>query len=230
MKTGIIIVNYKTPWHLNKCLESVFANTSDFHILLVLNPQESESLEVASKFQKKYSSEVTIINNSKNLGYVGGINSAYKDAIKFERVCFLNSDTIVTKDWLLELNKVLDENEDVVQVAPDSNSYYNDKSLWRFAKLLPPSLSKLSYLQMKTNSLPRSSNYDSRFKDLKFYEYKDFYTFCAGFCNVFKSKYFQNLGYFCDPNIIHGYWDDFDLSMHLRQFGKIGWTNRSYVF
>ncbi|MEP7104004.1 MAG: glycosyltransferase [Candidatus Dojkabacteria bacterium] len=230
METAIIIVNYKTPWYLNKCLESVFENTSDFHIFIALNSNDEASLKVVNKFKKKYPNEITVIDNKKNLGFVGGVNSAYSQAIKYERVCLLNSDTIVTPEWLMELNKVLDENDDVVQVSPDSNSFYVDKSLWRFSKLLPPFLSRLSYLQIYTNSLPVSTNYDDRFKEIKFYEYNEFYKFCAGFCNVFKSKYFKNLGYFCDPNIVHGYWDDFDLSMYLRKFGTIGWTNSSYVF
>ncbi|MEO6729261.1 MAG: glycosyltransferase [Candidatus Dojkabacteria bacterium] len=228
MDTAIIIVNYKTPWHLNKCLESVFKYTKDFHIFLILNSKDPESLKVSLKFKHKYPDQITVIQNETNLGFVGGVNSAYSDAIKYERVCLLNSDTIVTKTWLVELNKELD-NSDIVQVSPDSNAYYNDKSIWRFMKLLPSFISKYSYLQLSSESLP-DSKYDDHFKEKKFYEYDKFYKFCAGFCNVFKTEYFKDLGYFCDPNIVHGYWDDFDLSMYLKQFGKIGWTNKSFVF
>ncbi len=228
METAIIIVNYKTPWHLNKCLESVFKYTSNFHIFLVLNSRDLESLKASLKYKYKYPGQISLTQNENNLGFVGGVNSVYPEAVKFDRACLLNSDTIVTEHWLEELNKVLDI-EDVVQVSPDSNAYYADKSIWRFAKLLPSFISKYSYLQIKSKSLP-TSDYDERFKEKKFYEYNKFDKFCAGFCNVFKTKYFKDLGYFCDPNIIHGYWDDFDLSMYLRQFGRIGWTNRSFVF
>jgi len=228
METAIIIVNYKTLLYLNKCLESVFRFTSNFHIFLVLNSKDPESLKVSLKFKSKHPTQITVTQNESNLGFVGGVNSVYGQAIKYERVCLLNSDTIVTKNWLAELLKVL-ENKDIVQVSPDSNAYYSDKSLWRFSKLLPSFISKYSFLQMHTGSLP-TSDYDYHFKEKKFYQYDKFYKFCAGFCNVFKSEYFKELGYFCDPNIIHGYWDDFDLSMYLRQFGKVGWTNRSFVF
>ncbi|MFS8130974.1 MAG: glycosyltransferase family 2 protein [Candidatus Dojkabacteria bacterium] len=228
MTTAIIIVSYKTPWHLSKCLESVFKHTSNFHIFLVFNSKDSESLKVGLKYKDKYPDQITLTQNERNLGFVGGVNSVYDQAVKFERVCLLNSDTIVTKKWLIDLNEVLD-NPDIVQVSPDSNSYYNDRSWWKYVKLLPSFISKYSYLQLKSKTLP-TSDYDEHFKEKRFYEYDKFYKFCAGFCNVFKSEYFKDLGYFCDPNIIHGYWDDFDLSMYLRQFGKIGWTNRSFVF
>lgn len=229
MKTAIIIVNYKTPWHLKKCIESVFMHTKDFQLILVQNSPDIESVEVGNFFQERYPDQIKIISSEKNLGFVGGVNLAYNDAMRFERVCLLNSDTIVSPYWLDELNKVLDENENVVQVSPDSNAYYSDNSVWKYFRILPKPLRKFNYLQMKFNP-PKSFNKDENYKEAKFYPYKEFYKFCAGFCNVFRSKYFKDLGYFLDPNIIHGYWDDFDLSMTLKQFGDVGFTNKSYVY
>jgi GT2 family glycosyltransferase len=228
MRTAIIIVNYKTPWHLKKCLESVFENTKDFKVFVVHNAPDAESLSVGQFFRNKFSDKVQIYESVKNLGFVAGVNLAYPEAIEFDRVCLLNSDTIVTKGWLSELNKVLDEDQSIVQVSPDSNSYYNDDSIWRIIRLVPI-LKNFHYLQHNFNP-PTSFTKDENFKEAKFYEYKEFYRFCGGFCNVFRSEHFKDLGYFLDPNIVHGYWDDFDLSMYLKQFGKVGFTNKSYVY
>lgn len=226
--TAIIIVNYKTPWHLNLCLNSVFKYTKDFHIFLVNNSQDKESEKVINKFTQKYPDRITLIRNEKNLGFVGGVNSAYIEAVKYDKVCLLNSDTIVTTNWLKILNSELEENK-FEMISPDTNAYYSKSRFWKIVSTLPFGLNKL----YKYNSIinpPKSFTQDIHFKEIKTYKYEDFYKFAGGFCVLFYTKHFKTLGYFLDPNIIHGYWDDFDLSMFLKQYGEVGWTNKTYVF
>ncbi len=228
-KTAIIIVNYKTPWHLDNCLKSVFKNTADFHIYLVQNSPDSNSLKIAKKYLNKYSDLITQVINDKNLGYVGGVNCVYNLAIQHERVCLLNSDMIATSGWLEELNKTFDENENAVQVAPDISQYYQESFpariiKWQIMKRFPEFGGKLYLFFLKQNP-PRSSK-----PDQGFIADNTFYNFCAGACNLFRTKYFKELGYFLDPNIVHGYGDDFDMSYYLRQFGEIGANNKSYFF
>lgn len=223
MKTAIIIVNYKTPWHLRLCLESVFKYTEDFHLIVVQNSPDRRSQQIVKGYEDRYPNTVTEIVNQKNLGFVGGINSSYSIAIQYPRICLLNSDTIVTKNWLNELNTEMDLNPNLVQISPDSNVFYNTPRLWRLINKLPFGLKKLSKYQAQIN--PPKAKEKSGYKPIE-----NFWQFPGGFCNLFKSEYFKDLGYFCDPNIIHGYWDDFDLSYYLRQFGEVGSTNKSYVF
>lgn len=223
MKTAIIIVNYRTPWHLKLCLESVFKYTEDFHLIVVQNAPDRRSRKVVKVYEERYPNTVTEIVNEKNLGFVEGVNSAYSTAINFERVCLLNSDTIVTKHWLNELNREMDENPDLVQISPDSNVFYPVPRFWKIISKLPLGLNKLSKHQATLH--PTKSKDQNGYRPIS-----NFWQFPGGFCNLFKSEYFKGLGYFCDPNIIHGYWDDFDLSYYLRQFGKVGSTNKSYVF
>lgn len=222
MKTAIIIVNYKTPWHLKLCLESVFKFSEDFHLIVVQNAPDRRSKKIVDSYKQRYPNTVSVIENEKNLGFVGGVNSAYPIAVNYPRVCLLNSDTIVSKNWLNVLNKVMDENPNVVQVSPDSNSFYPTPKFWRLVGKLPFGLKKLSKYQ--ASNAPRSKEKTGYLK------VEDIWYFPGGFCNLFKSEHFKDLGYFCDPNIIHGYWDDFDLSYYLRQFGEVGSTNESYVF
>lgn len=222
MDTAIIVVNYRTPWHLDLCLQSVFKHTQNFHLFLVQNSPDNKSLEVGEKFKKLYPEKVTVIVNEKNLGYVGGVNSAYTEAMKYERVCLLNSDIIVSPGWLDAMNKVLDENPDVVQVYPDTNSHYPDQFIWKLVKKLPM-LSDWLYQFHANINPPRSSKRG-------FEETKEFYWSVGGYCNLFRAEFFRDLGYFLDTGIVHGYWDDFDLAYYLRQFGKVGTCYDSYVF
>lgn len=223
MKTAIIIVNYRTPWHLKLCLESVFQYTENFHLILVQNKPDRKSQKLVEEYKSRYPNTVEVINHDKNLGFVAGVNSAYESAIKYERVCLLNSDTIVTKGWLAELNRELDNNPNAIQISPDSNAFYATPKLWRLVAKLPFGLKKLSKLQAALNPPHSKEKHGYRKVD-------EFWYFPGGFCNVFRTEPLKNLGYFCDPNIVHGYWDDFDLSFYLRQFGEVGSTNKAYVF
>lgn len=223
-KVAIVVVNYRTPWHLNLCLQSVFKHTQNFHLFLVQNSPDAYSLRVGNMFKAKYPEQITIIHNQKNLGYVGGVNSAYSEILKYERICLLNSDIIVTQGWLATLNEVLDKNPDVVQVWPDTNSHYPEKGFWRLVQRLPWGLNKL-YRYRVSFGPPRSVK-----KDILFEAGQEFYWSYAGYCNLSRVEPYRQLGYILDPNIVHGYWDDFDQSYYLRQFGKVGISYRAYVF
>ncbi len=228
-KNAIIIVNYKTPWHLNECLKSVFKNTSDFHLFLVHNEADKKSLSVSDKFKKLYPELITVKVNKLNLGLVAGVNSVFKEASAFPRVCFLNSDIIVTKNWLSELNRAMDNDSSIMQVAPDLNHYYKESLFWRIIKhkLIPkfPKIGNTIYKNYLNFNPPRSKE-----KNHEFQESTKFFQFCTGACNLVKIEPFLKRGYFWDPNIIHGYGDDFDTTFFLRQHGKVGVINTAYVF
>lgn len=228
-KTAIVIVNYQTAWHLNECLKSIFRHTTNFHIFLVQNEPDRESLQVSNRFKKFYLELLTVKVNSFNLGLVGGVNSVFKEASQYSRVCFLNSDIIVTQNWLSELNKAMDSDNSILQVSPDLNHYYKESFFWRMVKqkIIPkfPKIGNYIYKKYINFNPPRSKDESHEFQ-----ESTKFYQFCTGACNLVKTEPFLQRGYFWDPNIIHGYGDDFDTTFFLRQHGKVGVINTSYVF
>lgn len=222
--TAIVIVSYKTPWHLKQCLKSVFKYTQNFCIYLVHNSQDSISYKVGEYFEKRYPEKIKIYKNKENLGLTGGVNTCYVDAIKHKRICLLNSDTIVTMNWLKILNDEMDSNPKISQIMPDCNSFYPDTFLWKIIKRLPFGLNRAQILQNILKLSPKSKVTES-FKDSA-----HFYDFCGGFCTLFNSDPIKQRGYILDPQIAHGYWDDLELSTYLRNFGEIGITTCSYVF
>lgn len=224
MRTAIIVVNYRTPWHLNKCLKSIFKHTHDFHLHLVHNNPDDKSVEVGEWFKSKYPEQITVYINDENLGFVGGVNTPFLDVIKYERICLLNSDTIVKANWLQQMSDEMDANPQISQICPDSNSFYSDNLFWKLIRVLPWNLNRLQIIQ-NTFGLAPSAVEKRGFKPAD-----SFFDFCGGFCTLFNSKHFLDLGYILDPQIIHGYWDDLDLSCYLRQFGQIGSTHKAYVF
>lgn len=222
-KTAIIVVNYKTPWHLKQCLKSVFKHTSDFFLYVIHNSQDLESYKVTDFFEKKYPDLIKTYKNKENVGLTEGINTCYLDAIQHKRICLLNSDVIVSANWLLNLNKEMDNNQQISQIMPDCNSFYPDSLFWKIIKLLPLKLNRLQIIQ---NFLGSPSNpIKESFKPAA-----HFYDFCGGFCTLFNSEPIINRGYILDTKLAHGYWDDLELSTYLREYGQIGGTSMVHVF
>ncbi|MCS7317674.1 MAG: glycosyltransferase [Candidatus Dojkabacteria bacterium] len=236
-KTAIILVNYRTPFYLNLCLKSIFRNTNtdDFRLFLVHNEPDDLSIRIGEKYKRKYTNCIDITIHQKNLGLVGAINSVYEKTCKFDYICLINSDIVVTKNWLDALVYVLDTDKDVVQVTA---SFYHDHSLSLIEKLFK-FLSKVTvntFLEnlvslLQLNYAIRKWNKAYKQEEANKYDISDFvFDFCSGACNIFRAKFFTNLGYYCDPNIVHGYGDDFDLTYYLRQFGKIAVCNNIFIF
>ena len=76
----------------NACLESVFANSSDYEVIIVNNGSKFASLGVAKT-----------INNESNLGFPKAINQGIKEATG-EIIVLLNNDTRVGPQWLEHLS------------------------------------------------------------------------------------------------------------------------------
>ena len=93
---SIIILNYNAGKFLLECVESIYkSENKNFEVILVDNASNDKTFrECKEKF-----SDITLIENEKNLGYCEGNNIGIRRA-KGEFVVVLNPDTIVKPDWL----------------------------------------------------------------------------------------------------------------------------------
>lgn len=100
---SVIIVNYNGRHHLEKCLPSLFATRQvAFEVILVDNGSKDDSVEwVAAQWPR-----VRVIAEQHNHGF-GRANLIGVQAARGEYVALLNSDTVVTPDWLLHLLRPL---------------------------------------------------------------------------------------------------------------------------
>lgn len=105
MRLSIIILNYNTKDLTLKCVESILktANNLNYEIIVVDNGS-SEKLPKSNDYR--------LVVNTTNLGFAGGNNSA-REFVRGEYVLFLNSDTQVYKNTLIETVKYLDENKEI---------------------------------------------------------------------------------------------------------------------
>ncbi|MFQ5578631.1 MAG: glycosyltransferase family 2 protein, partial [Anaerolineae bacterium] len=97
----VIVLNYNTRRHLQTCFESL--QQTDYppgklQLMLVDNASHDDSLAfMAANFP-----DVTVVKNSRNLGFAGG-NNAGARAARGELVAFLNPDMRVDPGWLAPL-------------------------------------------------------------------------------------------------------------------------------
>lgn len=123
---SIIIVNYNGKKYLERCLSSVLSTEyPNFEIIFVDNASTDESLILLDQF-KRYP-KIEIIKNTKNTGFAEGNNIGIR-ASRGEYVVFLNTDTEVTPNWLIELIKVMEE-ETSIGAGQSKLLQMNDKGL-----------------------------------------------------------------------------------------------------
>ncbi len=105
-KAAIIIVNWNGKKFLKDCLSSVYKQTyKNFNVYFV----DNGSIDGSVDFVKKNFPKTKIIELDKNYGFAKGNNIGISKTLKdkkVEYIILLNNDTIVDKNWLLELLKV----------------------------------------------------------------------------------------------------------------------------
>lgn len=95
MNTAIVILNWNGKHLLEEFLPSVVNFSQQHDIYLVDNASSDNSVA----FVKQNHTKVKIIELDKNYGYAGGYNNAVKK-IDTDIFCFLNSDVLVTENWI----------------------------------------------------------------------------------------------------------------------------------
>ncbi len=106
---SIIIVNYNGKDHLKKCLPSL--EKQKYHpiqTIIVDNASQDGSVEFITKNYPR----IELVQNNANLGFAEGNNVGY-DAVKGEYVLFLNNDTEVTDNFLIELVKIAEADKTI---------------------------------------------------------------------------------------------------------------------
>jgi GT2 family glycosyltransferase len=108
-KVSVIIVNFNGKNLLEKCLNSLFKIDYDnFEVILVDNNSTDESVDFITK---NYPSIISI-KLDLNKGFAEPNNIGSKSA-KGEYLLFLNNDTVVTPNFISEMIKVIENNDQI---------------------------------------------------------------------------------------------------------------------
>ena len=120
-KTSIIILSYNTDAYNRLCVDSIRQYTApgSYEIIFVDNGSKDDSVKYLAA-----QDDVTLIESPVNLGFPGGCNLGLSVATG-DYLLLLNSDIIVTENWLTNMLTALESAPDVGAVGCASNFVSN---------------------------------------------------------------------------------------------------------
>lgn len=112
-RVAVVVLNWNGIDDTEECLESLAGQTHhNLHIVLIDNGSVEHNTEKRLEaLQHKHGDSLTILRNTINEGFAGGVNTGIRFSLKhgFDYVALLNNDAVVDKKWLAELVKSADE-------------------------------------------------------------------------------------------------------------------------
>lgn len=120
---SLIIPTYKNPECLDICLKSAVENqVNQNEIIVIVDGFVEQSIEVLNK----YPDTVKALKLNKNSGMQMALNLGVFNAC-YERICIINDDNVLCKDWDVIIEKHLQPNEIVTinQIEPTGPGIFN---------------------------------------------------------------------------------------------------------
>ncbi len=199
----IIIPVYNAPIELEECYNSLLRNTDlTCHRIIIINDCSPDP--GVNKFLEKITHErVTVLQNEKNIGFVGTVNKG----MEFSKsdVVLLNSDTIVTPNWLNKMSEVAYSEDDIATVTPLTNN----GTICSIPNFL------------EDNDIPIGYSIDTYSKLIENISYKLFPIIptAVGFCMYIKRIVLDEIGFFDMDNFGKGYGEENDFCCRVIEHG-----------
>lgn len=214
-KRSIIIPIYNAYEDTKKCIESVLKYSTREYELILINDNSSDCRINILLKNYENNPNIKIINNQVNVGFVKSVNIGFKNSIN--DVILLNSDTIVTPNWIEKLTYAAYSDEKIATVTPFSNNAgVFSVPIMNENNIIPEKLG----LNGVSNIIEKVSNH----------EYMRVPT-GNGFCMYIKRRTIDTIGYFDDKTFKRGYCEENDFCMRAI-YG--GWENiiddSTYIF
>ncbi|NLI35058.1 MAG: glycosyltransferase family 2 protein [Bacteroidales bacterium] len=126
MKTPIlsfITVNYNGLKDTIELIESIFdvVHSIPYEIIVIDNASRNNDAET---IQKQFGNRVITIRSNKNLGFAGG-NSLGLEQAQGKYLFFINNDTIIQEDHLVELLQTFDQSDKIGGLSPKIRFAYS---------------------------------------------------------------------------------------------------------
>lgn len=116
MKISILIPAYNVEKYINRCLDSVFAQSSDDYEVIVVDDGSSDrTKEVLKQYQTKYFDKIKLYFNEKNKG-LSFVRNELINLCNTEYFIFLDSDDSINADLLSQLENTIEStHSDVIR-------------------------------------------------------------------------------------------------------------------
>ncbi len=200
-KIALIILNYNGLPYVLDCLKSVQqVKVKNYRLKVVLVDNNSTDRSVEAIQNLKF--KIKIIKNKRNLGFAGGNNKAIKWALsnKFDYVLLLNPDTVVEKNFLAPLLKLIQSDQNVGLVAPILKGKEGDQDIFALGASFNPYLGRTKHWHVKTRPLQKQEQ-----------------ELVSGCCLLIKKEVFAKIGLFDERFFL--YFEDSDFCLRAKKAG-----------
>lgn len=108
IKVAVVVLNWNGEEDSLQCIDALKKQTVRHKLIIVDNGSSDNLVSTV----KSLHSDVILLENTKNLGFAGGVNTGIKYATEKgnEYIALINNDAIPKKDWLEKLLETISEN------------------------------------------------------------------------------------------------------------------------
>lgn len=192
----IIIPVYNGYDFLKECVDSLFKKTNypNFRVVIIDDRGGCEKTEPYLKKINEENEKILLLRNEKNLGFVKTVNRGMK--LSQNEIVLLNSDTVLTQNWLLKMHQARLRNPLAVSVTPlTNNGTICSVPNWLQDNELPQNLSLDEYAEL--------------IEKISLKQYPILPT-AVGFCMLITRESLELIGYFDEASFGKGYGEEND--------------------
>ncbi|MDD5136364.1 MAG: glycosyltransferase family 2 protein, partial [Candidatus Omnitrophica bacterium] len=133
MMCDIVIPVWNQLESTRECIEAIMRATKrPYRLILIDNGSDGETKAYLRQLKSGSSTEIRLIRNETNLGYVKAVNQGLK-ASEAPYVCIMNNDTIPGAGWLDRLISFAEKHPDIGLMNPLCNGHC-ERSIDEYAK------------------------------------------------------------------------------------------------
>ena len=211
-KIAIVVLNWNGKALLAEFLPALVKyNHKDAQIYVADNASTDDSV----LFVKKNFPTIKIIQNEVNGGYAKGYNDALKE-LKEPLLCLINSDVMVTENWLNEILIQFDKEPNTAAIQPKILAYKNPK-YYEYAGAAGGFLDKYAY------PFCAGRIFDTLEQDKGQYDERKQIFWASGACLFIRKAVFNAVGKFDESYFAHQ--EEIDLCWRINNAGYAVWYN-----
>lgn len=216
----IIICVHNALADVRRCLESVMCHTSmPYSLTLIDDGSDSETEDYLRIFAS--SRKVTVLRNDEPRGYTKAANQGLRES-SADYVVLLNSDTVVTPEWLDRVVACAESDPKIGLVGPLSNT-----ASWQSIPEIE------SHGDWAENRLPEDLSPAEMAQLVARYSGRlyPFVPFLNGFCLLIRHQVIDEVGCFDETTFAEGYGEENDYALRARKAGwELAIADDAYVY
>ncbi|MDJ0618990.1 MAG: methyltransferase domain-containing protein [Calothrix sp. MO_192.B10] len=220
VSVDIIICVHNALDDVKQCLESVASYSSiEFSLILVDDGSNEETSMYLQSFANSHSAK--LIRNEVARGYTLAANQGLIES-QADYVILLNSDTIVTPNWINRIIACGESDQQIGMIGPLSNT-----ASWQS---IPEIFHQGDWAE---NHLSEGVTVTDMGKMVAEYSPRLYpkMPFLNGFCLAIKRRLIEDIGYFDEANFGGGYGEENDYCLRARKAGwKLAIADNTYVY